>query len=93
MLEVVTVQRKTKGTGIAPLVTTAAGVKEDCQIVVQAGTGDAYVKVDTVKAGAYVWQKACDQAVTTAVVDILNDPTIRGYLDFADEGNVAPKGM
>lgn len=92
MLEVVNVRRKTKGTGIAPLITTAAGVKEDCQIVVQARTGDGYAKVDTVSAGAYTWQKACDQVVTTAVVGILNDPTVRGYLTLADLGNVPPKG-
>ena len=62
-------------------------MKESCQIVVQAGTGDGYVKVDTVEAGAHTWQKACDQAMTSAVVDVLNDPKIRGYLDFAEEGN------
>jgi len=81
-LEVVDVKSQTKGTAVVPIISTAAGVKEVCQIVLKAETGDGYVKTETLDAGARTWRNACDQAATAAVVNILNDPKIRTYLAF-----------
>ena len=86
-LEIVKVKRRSKATILLPL-----AMPEGCHVAMQAGSGDGYVQVYTVEAGAYFWQAACDKGVTTAVVDMLNDPTIRGYLEFAEEGNAAPGG-
>ena len=83
-LEVASVEKKTKGTAVIPAISAAAGVKETCQVTVRVETGDGYTKSDTVDSGAYNWQTACDQAVTQAVVNILNDSDIRAYLEITE---------
>ena len=58
---------------------------EGCEVVMRVETGDGYVNSYSVNAAAYFWQKACDKGVTSAVVDLLNDTKIRGYLGFSED--------
>ena len=76
-LEIVRVTRVT----VASWLTLAS--PEGCEVVMQVESGDGYVNNYSVNAAAYFWQKACDKGVTSAVVNLLNDPKVRAYLQFS----------
>ena len=86
-LKIVKARRITAQILLAPL-----AAPEGCEVIVRVETGDGYVQEYAVQAGAYFWQKACDKCVTKAVVDILNDKKIRGFLEFSDREKLDNSG-
>ena len=81
-LEIVKVRRIVGAVLLAPL-----AAPEGCEVAVRVTTGDGYAQEVAKRAGAYAWQKACDKGVTGIVVDILNDPNVRRYLELSDAGD------
>ena len=86
-LEVIKVKRIVAQLLLAPL-----AMPEGCEVAVRVETGNGYVQEYASQQGAYFWQKACDKAVTQAVVDLFNDQKIRRYLEFSQKEDLASSG-